>query len=109
MDTLLKFPRFAKASLLLIGLYVFINILSITQDILVPLIFSMMIAVLLNPLVKFFVRMRINRVVAIFLTLILTFIITAAIAALIFRQIGRFSESWPLLVYKFELLLQETV
>lgn len=108
MDTLLKFPRFAKASLLLIGLYVFISILSITQDILVPLIFSVMIAVLLNPIVKFFVRIRVNRVVAIILTLVLTFIITVAIAALIFRQIGLFSESWPLLVDKFELLLQDT-
>lgn len=46
--------------------------------------------------------------VAIILTLVLTFIITAVLAALIFRQIGRFSESWPVLVDKFELLLTDT-
>ncbi len=108
MDTLLKFPAYAKAFIILIGFYILIVMLSITQDILVPLIFSVMIAVLLHPVVNFFVRIRMNRVVAIILTLVLTFIITAALAALIFRQIGRFSESWPLLVDKFELLLNET-
>ncbi len=108
MDTLLKFPSYVKTCIILIGLYVFIVMLSYTQDILVPLIFSVMIAILLHPVVNFFVRLRINRVVAIILTLLLTFIITAALAALIFRQLGRFSESWPLLVDKFELLLNET-
>ncbi|MDP2089564.1 MAG: AI-2E family transporter [Flavobacteriaceae bacterium] len=107
MDTLLKFPRYAKASLLIIGLYVLISILLIAQDILVPLIFSVMIAVLLHPVVNFFVRIRMNRVVAIILTLVLTFIITAALAALIFRQIAQFSESWPILVDKFTLMLNE--
>jgi len=108
MDTLLKFPGYAKAFIILIGFYVLVMALSYTQDILVPLIFSVMIAVLLHPVVNFFVRIRINRVVAIILTLVLTFIITAALAALIFRQLGRFTESWPLLVDKFELLLNET-
>ena len=108
MDTLPKFPGYIKAFIILIGLYVLIVILSITQDIVVPLIFSVMIAILLHPIVNFFVRLKMNRVVAIILSLVLTFIITAALAALIFIQFGKFTESWPLLVDKFELLLNET-
>lgn len=108
MDTLLKFPGYVKAFIILIGFYVLIIMLSYMQDILVPIIFSVMIAVLLHPIVNFFVRIRMNRVVAIVLTIVLTFIITATLAVLIFRQLGRFAESWPLLVDKFELLLKET-
>lgn len=107
MDTILKLPSYAKASLLIIGLYVLISVLYITQDIIVPLIFSVMIAVLLHPVVNFFVRLKINRVIAIILTLVLTFIITAALAALIFNQIGQFSETWPLLVEKFTSMLND--
>lgn len=107
MDTLYKLPSYVKAFIILIGFYFLTIMLSIAQDILVPLIFSVMIAVLLHPIVNFFVKIRMNRVVAIVLTLVLTFIITAALAALIFRQLGRFTESWPILVDKFELLLNE--
>lgn len=107
MDTQLKFPPYVKVPLLLIGLYVFISILLIAQDILVPLVFSVMIAVLLHPVVNFFVRFRMNKVVAIIVTLVLTFIIVAALAVLIFRQIGQLSESWPLLVDKFTLMLND--
>lgn len=107
MDTILKLPSYARAFIILIGLFVFISILSIAQDILVPLIFSVMIAVLLHPVVNFFVRFRINRVIAIILTLVLTFIITAAFTVLIFNQIAQLSESWPILVDKFELMLNE--
>lgn len=45
---------------------------------------------------------------AIILTIVFTFIFTALLAVIIFRQIGRFSESWPLLVDTFELLLTDT-
>lgn len=108
MDTLLKFPSYAKAFIVLIGLYVLIATLSIMQEILVPLIFSVMIAVLLHPVVNILVRIRINRVIAIIVTLVLTFIITAALAVLIFRQLAQFTESWPILVDKFELMLNQT-
>ena len=69
MDTLVKFPSYAKAFIILIGFYVLIVMLSYTQHILVPIIFSVMIAILLDPVVNFFVRLRIHRVVAIILTL----------------------------------------
>ncbi|PJC60039.1 MAG: AI-2E family transporter [Flavobacteriales bacterium CG_4_9_14_0_2_um_filter_35_242] len=103
----LKFPFYAKMSLILIGLFVLFNILYITQDIVVPIIFSAMIAVLLQPIVNFFIRIKINRVISIILTLLLTFIASGALAFFMFKQLSQLSDSWPLLVEKFTDVLDE--
>src|SRR5680860_52602 len=103
----LNLPFYLKATILLVGIFAFISILYIAQDIIVPLIFSVMIAVLLHPIVNFFVRMRINRVVAIIFTLFLTILITASLAALIFRQASIFLETWPILVDKFSEMFND--
>lgn len=103
----LKFPFYAKISLILIGLYVLFSILYITQAIVVPIIFSAMIAILLHPIVNFFVRLKINRVISIILTLLLTFIASGALAVFMFKQLSQLSDSWPLLVDKFTDVLDE--
>ncbi len=109
VNSFLKFPIYAKAALILVGLYVFINMLSIGQDIIVPLVFAVIIAILISPVVSFFERIRINRIVAIVITLALTFIIIVAFCALLFSQMSKFSDSWPLLVDKFTLILNQTI
>ncbi len=106
MDTI-KVPFFAKASLIFIGLFAFIGMLYIAQGIIVPIIFSIIIAIVLHPVVNFFVRKKINRVVAISITLTLTIIVIAAFGAFIFSQASLFSESWPKLVDKFTELLNQ--
>jgi predicted PurR-regulated permease PerM len=106
-DQELKLPFYAKAALLLVGLYVLISMLSIAQAIIVPLIFAVIISIVLHPVVNFFVDLKINRIVAIIITLFLTFIVIAAIGLLLFRQASRFSEAWPVLVDKFSLMLSQ--
>jgi len=100
-------PFYVKTTILLIGIFVFTSILYIAQDIIVPLIFSVMIAVLLYPIVNFFVRMKINRVIAIIFTLFLTILITASLAAFLFNQASIFVESWPIMVEKFSAMLND--
>ena len=100
-------PFYVKTTILLVGIFVFISMLYIAQDIIVPLIFSVMIAVLLYPIVNFFVRMKINRVFAIIFTLFLTILVTASLAVLIFRQASIFVESWPIMVEKFSVTINE--
>ncbi len=102
-------PFSARASLFIIGLFVFIKILYIAQSIIVPLVFAIVISIVLHPVVNFFVRKKINRVVAIVITLFLTIIVLAAIGALIFSQASRFSDTWPLLVEKFTAFLNAAV
>jgi len=125
----LEFPFYAKATIFCIGIFALAAILYIAQGIIVPLVFSVIIAILLNPVVNFFVRLKINRVIAIlialFLTVLviatigvlifsqvsrfLTVLVIATIGVLIFSQVSRFSESWPVLVDKFTEMLNQTI
>ena len=109
MDQEFKLPFYAKISIFLIGLIAFVAILYIAQGIIVPLVFAIIFAIVLHPVVNFFVRLRIHRVVSIVLALLLTTIALAALAALLFTQASRFTESWPVLVDKFTDILNQTI
>lgn len=107
-DHELILPFYARVAIFLIGLFVLLAMLYIAQGIVVPIIFAVIIAILLQPVVDFFVRKKINRVIAIIMTLFLTFLVIAAFGALMFSQASRFSESWPILVDKFTAILNQT-
>ncbi|MCK9220625.1 MAG: AI-2E family transporter [Bacteroidales bacterium] len=107
IDKELKLPFYIKAILFIVGLFAFFTILNIAQAIIIPLIFSIIIAIVLHPVVNFFVRIHIHRVIAIIITLFLTILIIAGFGAFFFSQANRFSESWPLLVDKFTVVLNE--
>lgn len=100
-------PFYVKTTILLIGIFAFVSMLYIAQDIIVPLIFSVMIAILLYPIVNFFVRMKINRVIAIIFTLFLTILITASLTAFLINQVSIFADSWPIMVEKFSESINE--
>ena len=105
----LTLPFYIRISFFFIGLISLTAVLYVAQDIIIPLIFSVLIAVLLQPVVDFFVRLKINRVVAIIITLTLTFLIILAFGILLFSQLSHFRESWPLLVHKFKELIDHVV
>ena len=102
-------PFYLKATIFLIGIIALITILYVAQGIVVPLVFAIIIGILLQPVVSFFTRMKINRLVAIAMTLFLTFLVIAAFGALLFSQASRFSESWPVLVDKFTVILNDSI
>jgi predicted PurR-regulated permease PerM len=104
-----KLPLYIKPVFLILGLIGLVVILYIAQGILIPLVFAILISILLHPVVNFFVRLKINRVIAIIITLSLTFLIIGAFGALLFSQASRFSESWPQLVDKFTQMLNDTI
>ncbi len=105
----LNLPFYVKATLFLVGLYVLFLILYITRSIIVPFIFSTILAILLQPVVVFFERLRINRLLAIFITLLLTAVILVAFGGLLISQGVRLSESWPALVEKFNGTLDQAI
>jgi len=109
MNTRLKFPFYAKASLLLIGLYVFISMLSIGQDIILPLIYATITAILISPLVDFLVKKKINRALSIAGVSLIALLLVVAIIALFSSQASRFSEALPQLTDKFQELLHQTI
>ncbi|MDD4993904.1 MAG: AI-2E family transporter [Paludibacter sp.] len=102
-------PFYTKAGIFFVGLSALLAILYIAQGIIIPLVFSFIIAILLHPVVNFFVRLKINRVVAIIITMLLTVLIMAGFIALIYSQALSFSDSWPIFVDKFTDLLNQTI
>jgi predicted PurR-regulated permease PerM len=108
-DKELNLPFYAKVTVFFTGLFALIAMLYIAQGIIVPLVFAIIISILLHPIVNFFVRRRINRVIAIVITLFLCISVIAAFSAFLFSQASRFSESWPILVDKFTMILNQTI
>jgi len=107
MDAIKKLPVYAKLSLITIGLLAFFYILYIGQDIFVPLIFSTIIAILLNPVVNYLTRKGLNRVVAIIIVLSVALLIIAALMYLLASQVSNFTESLPQLKQKTAVLFND--
>ena len=105
----IKFPFYAKLTIFIIGLIGLVTILYIGKSILVPLVFAIIMAILLSPVVNFLVRKRINRIVAIFIALFLTFLVIAGFGVLLFSQASRFTDSWPVLVVKFTDIFNDAI
>ena len=108
-DERLKLPLFTRASVFVIGLCALLAILYIAKGIIVPVVFAVIIAIVLHPVVNFFVKKKINRVVGIIITIFMTFLIIAALGALVISQAGRFAESFPLLIDKFTGMLYHSI
>ncbi|MES1217267.1 MAG: AI-2E family transporter, partial [Bacteroidota bacterium] len=100
-NTLVRLPVYSKLAQIVIGLVALFYVLYIGQDILIPLVFATIIAILLNPLVNFLCSKKINRVVAIFIALFLGIIVIAGIAYFIGSQMTMFSDSFPQFKEKF--------
>src|ERR1035437_4203179 len=105
----LKQPFYTKVTILLVGLIAFLAIMYISKSIIIPIVFAIIIAIVLHPVVNFFVRLKINRVLAIIITMFLTFLVIAAFGTVLISQAGKFGESWPLLVQKFTSLLNQNI
>lgn len=104
-----KIPFYAKITISLIGIIAFIYILNITEFIVVPLVFAIIIAIVLSPVVDFFQKIKIHRVLAILLSILLTFIVIAGIGILIVTQVIQLSESWPQFVDKFTVVINQAI
>jgi len=105
----IKSPGYLKLSLITMGLVAFFFILYIGQDIIVPLIFSTIVAILLNPLVNFLTKKKINRVIAILLAVAAAIMLITALTYFIISQAALLSDSLPLFKKKFVMLFNELI
>ena len=96
-----KIPLYVRAAIVFIGLFAFTAMLYIAQRIIVPLIYATIIAIVLSPLVDFWVRLKVNRVAAITISLILVLLTSLLFLLLVSSQFSFFTASFPLLVDKF--------
>lgn len=105
----LKLPFYVKVTIFLVGLVAFLTIMYLAKSLFIPLVFAIIIAIVLHPVVNFMVRIKINRILAIIITMFLTFLVIAAFGAILISQAGKFGESWPVLVQKFTTLLNQNI
>jgi predicted PurR-regulated permease PerM len=105
----LKLPFYLKATIFLLGICALVAILYIARGIIIPIVFAMIFAIVLHPAVNFFIRLKINRIIAITITLILTFLVIILIGSLLISEISRLSESLPVLVNKFTVLINQNI
>src|ERR1035437_10359015 len=109
MSIFIKIPFYAKASLVFIGLFAFVGMLFIAQSIIVPVIYSTIIAIVLSPIVNYFVRKKMNRIIAIGLSLVLVILLAISIIFLLYTQASLFGDAFLKFIDKFHLLLNGTV
>ncbi len=95
MRQITSLPSYSKLSVILLGVIAFFYILYIGQDILIPLVFATIIAILLNPFVNYLCKIKFNRAIAIFIALTLAILLLGALIYFIVVQAAMFSESLP--------------
>jgi predicted PurR-regulated permease PerM len=102
-----QYPFYIKSTSILLGIVLFIYILSTLSGVLIPLGFASIISILLNPLVNRFRRMGLNHVLAITITMLIALIIMCSVIYFLSSQIYGFRENLPLLKEKFGSLLTQ--
>ena len=99
-----KYPFYFRSTVTLFGIILFVYMLFMLKGILIPLAFSLMIAILLNPLVNKLQQKKIPKIPAIIIALLLTILFIAGLMVFISSQIVKFSDNMPVLQQKFSEL-----
>jgi predicted PurR-regulated permease PerM len=101
MNSNLSFPFYAKFAFVSIGLFAFIFTMYIGQQIILPILYATIIAILLNPFVNFMTRKKIGRVIAIAIAVSSAILIIIILLYFLSAQVTMFSETYPVLKQKF--------
>jgi len=102
-------PFYLKLSQITIGIVAFTYVLFIGQEIIVPFVFALIIAILLNPFVGFLQRKGFNHVLAILITVMLAFIVLAVLLYFLFTQASMFTDELPQLKIKFNAMFETSI
>ena len=93
-------PLSVRLSQIILGIIAVFFILYIGQEIILPLLFALIIAILLNPFVNFLERKNCNRIVAIFITVFIALLSILALLYFIGSQAAMFTDALPQLKQK---------
>lgn len=99
-----KYPFYFKSTVILLGLISFVYALSVLKDIFVPLVFSLLLALLLNPMQNWLQNKGIPKFWAIFFCLLIALTVILSIIYFLSSQIINFSDQLPLLKHKFQTI-----
>lgn len=99
-------PFYAKASLILVGIFVFISMMFIAKPIILPVLYACFIAILLEPVVRYLVKKGFNRALAALVVLIIAISILAGIVAFLSSQASKLEAAWPELNLRIQELIR---
>ncbi|MXV14592.1 AI-2E family transporter [Hufsiella ginkgonis] len=102
-----EYPFYLKSTVVLFGLTLLSYALLNLKDILSPIAFSLIIAILLNPLVNRFQK-KMPRALAIAASMLIALVIVSGVIYFLSSQIAHFSDAFPLLKAKFTTVLDDT-
>src|SRR5437868_2159877 len=101
MENSFQIPFYAKVALISIGGFALGLVMYVGQHIIVPILYATMVAILLNPLVNYLIRKKINKIVAISLAVVFAILALLFAIYMVSAQITLFSETYPQLKTKF--------
>jgi predicted PurR-regulated permease PerM len=102
-----QYPFFIRSTVILFGLILLTYSLINLRDILVPIAFSVVIAILLNPLVNKLKQYKLSNILSISIAMLIAIIIVASILYFLSSQMAGFGENIPILKIKFAALTHE--
>jgi len=103
-----KYPFYIRSTVILFGLVLCTYALFNLRDILVPISFALMLAVLLNPLTALLQKWKVPRVAAITIAVVTAMLLIAAVGYFLFVEMSSFSTQVPIFKKKSMELLAKT-
>ena len=100
-----KYPFYIKSTIILLGLILLVYILFNLREILVPLSFALMLAILLNPITVFLQKIKFPRMLAIAVALLIAIVLIAGVFYFLFSEISNLSTELPAFKIKFTRII----
>ena len=100
-----KYPFYIKSTIILLGLILLVYILFNLREILVPLSFALMLAILLNPVTVFLQKIKFPRMLAIAVALLIAIVLIAGVFYFLFSEISNLSTELPAFKIKFTRII----
>lgn len=102
-------PTYLKLASVLVALIAGVYILFVLRETLIPLAFSVLLAILLHPVCVWLEHRRVPRIAAILLSILVLIIVISVLLYVVTLQIGSFAEELPRITEKAETILDQTL
>lgn len=102
-----QYPFYLKSTVILFGMVLLTYSLINLRDILVPLAFAVIIAILLNPVVNRFKKAGISQIFSIIIAMLIAVVVVSGIFYFLSSQIVGFGDNLPVIKNKFASILHQ--
>jgi len=102
-------PSYLKLAAILVSLIAIVYILFTLRETIIPLAFSVLLAILLHPVCAWLERHKVPRIGAILLSILSIFVVIFGLVYVVSIQIGSFAEELPRITEKAEVILDQTL